>query len=123
MNFSVYLSVTLLAVFFTDFIFSVPSELLLILPFVAFLSMLNQIHLAVLRNEGRAYRFGFFEITHAFVTVGITITLLIYLEVGWLSQVIAMAITTLLLSLLGLLYLKKHGYINFTFSKKNSYQY
>lgn len=98
--------------------FSVPSEYLLILPPLAFLAMANQIHLAVLRNEGRAYAFGAFELTNAFLGAGITIVCLIIFDVGWISQVIGLAVATLIVSVIGVLYMFKRGYLNFTFDRK-----
>jgi O-antigen/teichoic acid export membrane protein len=112
-----YFLVTWLMVSFVDSFFSIPSEYLLVLPVLAFFAMANQIHLAVLRNEGRAYTFGAFEIANAFFSLAITLIFLIYLEMGWLSQVIGMATASLVLSVIGVGYLYRRGYVNLNFRK------
>jgi O-antigen/teichoic acid export membrane protein len=112
-----YFLVTWLIVLFVDSFFSIPSEYLLVLPVLAFFSMANQIHLAVLRNEGRAYTFGAFEIANAFFSVAITLLFLIYLNFGWLSQVVGMLTATTVLSVIGAGYLYKRGYLSLVFNK------
>ena len=112
-----YFLITWLMVSFVDSFFSIPSEYLLVLPVLAFFAMANQIHLAVLRNEGRAYAFGAFEIANAFVSLAITLIFLIYLEMGWLSQVIGMATASLVLSVIGVGYLYRRKYVNLNFRK------
>lgn len=112
-----YFLVTWLMVSFVDSFFSIPSEYLLVLPVLAFFVMANQIHLAVLRNEGRAYTFGMFEIANAFFSLAITLIFLIYLEMGWLSQVIGIATASLVLSVIGVGYLYRRGYVNLNFRK------
>ena len=113
-----YFLATLLLLFFFDSFFSIPTEYLLILPVLAFFAMANQIHLAVLRNEGRAYTFGAFEIANAFFSVGITIVFLTYLDFGWLSQVVGMLSATIVLSVIGVGYLYKRGYLSLVFNKQ-----
>ncbi|MDC0994075.1 oligosaccharide flippase family protein [bacterium] len=113
-----YLTFTLLIHFFFDSIFSIPSEYLLILPVLAFFAMANQVYLTVLRNEGRAIIYGAFEITNALFTVGVTLIFLIYLDFGWLSQVVGMLWATILSSVIGVAYLFKRGYLSFVFNKQ-----
>ena len=82
--------------------------------------MINQIHLTVLLNEKRAYTFGAFEITNTFLNVSITIVLLTYFNFGWLSQVVGMLSATIILSVIGTLYLFKREYLSFVFKKTES---
>ena len=116
-SFVAYFLVTLLLVFSVDFFLSIPSDFFLLLPFLSVFTMLNQIHLTVLRNEGRAYRFGVFEISNAFISVGVSAFFLIVLGFGWLSQILGMFVSNFLLSLFGLFYLKKYRFLDFSFSK------
>ena len=46
-----------------DTVFSIPTELLLIVPFIAFMQMINSLNTTILRNEQRAYMFGVFEVS------------------------------------------------------------
>ena len=112
-----YLVISLMVFVVSESFFSIPSVFLLILPILAFLTMANQIHLTVLRNEGRAYTFGIFEVLNAFLSVGVTIFCMGYLSLGWFSQVIGVACASLQLSIIGIGYLYKRGYLNFIFSK------
>ena len=114
---SLYFAVSLIIVTLYDSFFSIPTHYLLILPILSFFAMMNKIHLAVLRSEGRAYTFGVFEIANAFFSLAITLIFLIYLEMGWLSQVIGMATASLVLSLIGVGYLYRRGYVNLNFRK------
>lgn len=115
-----YLLVTLLLMLFINNFFSIPIKYLLISPVIAFFGMANQIYLTVLRNEGRAYAFGMFEITNAFFSMAATLFFLIYLDYGWPSQVFGVALTSIVLSVIGVTYLYKNNYLNFTFSKQES---
>lgn len=115
-----YFAVSLVITSVYDSFFSIPSYYLLILPVLAFFMMANQIHLAVLRSEGKAYTFGAFEIANAFFTVGMTLLFLIYLDWGWSSQVLGMVIASFVLSIIGVSYLYKRGYLNLSFNKTES---
>ncbi|MCF6781782.1 lipopolysaccharide biosynthesis protein [Stutzerimonas stutzeri] len=106
-----YFIVSLLIAGISDSFFAVPSVYLLVLPLLAFLSMLNQIHLTFLRNEGRAYIFGMFEIASAFLALSITLVCLLRYEMGWHSQVIGMLMANFTLAIIGVGYLYKRGYL------------
>jgi O-antigen/teichoic acid export membrane protein len=108
-------------VLFVDSFFSIPSEYLLVLPVLAFFAMANQIHLAVLRNEGRAYTFGVFEIANAFFRMGITLVFLIYLDFGWLSEVVGKLSAYIVLTVIGVGYLYKRGYLRLVFNKLEAF--
>lgn len=108
-----YLVLTLLAVYAVDAVFSVPSLYFLILPPLAFIVMINQVHLAVLRGEGRAYLFGVFEVSNAFISVAVTLLLLKYFDMGWLAQVIGMTCAGIILGLIAIRYLLTKHYLCF----------
>lgn len=114
---ALFFVLSLIIVSLYDSFLSIPTHYLLILPILSFFTMANQIHLAVLRNKGRAYTFGAFEIANAFFSVAITLMFLIYLEMGWFSQVIGMATASLVLSVIGVGYLYRRGHVNLSFRK------
>ncbi len=97
-------------------VFSVPSEVLQILPLLAFLMMINQINLSVLRNQGKSYAFGLFEISNAFINLIVTMTFLVFYQFGWYSQVIGLVAANLILSFFSIAYLKRHDFLNFKWS-------
>ena len=114
---SFYFLATILIVLAYESLFSIRTKYMLLLPVLSFFLMGNQVHLAVLRNEGRAYTFAVFEITNAILIVLGTLVLLINFELGWVSQVISMLVVSLLLSSIGFFYLSKRGYFNLNFDK------
>jgi O-antigen/teichoic acid export membrane protein len=112
-----YFFVTLIVASQYNTLFSIPTNYLLVLPILSFTTMVNQVHLAVLRSEGRAYIFGAFEIINALFSVATTLIFLIYFRMGWISQVLGMATASLVLGVIGVGYLNARGYLNLSFRK------
>ncbi len=105
------LIITLLGKFF----FSIPSHYLLIVPIIAFLTIINQIYLTILRNQGRAYIFGALEIMNTFLITIITLIFLIYIKTGWFSQVIGIFASNLFICFISITYLYKQEYLYLKF--------
>jgi len=101
-----------------DEVFSIPTQYLLVLPLFSFLMMTKEFFLAVLRSEGKAYLFGFAEILSAFVMLVVTVTLLKNGGIGWLSQVVGMFASVILISLGGVIYLYRNHYFHPEFDLK-----
>lgn len=99
-------------------IFSIPSETLLVLPFLALSTMINQVNLTVLRNQGKAYMFGLFEITNALLNLIATIVFLYLFQLGWYSQVLGLILANMVLNFLSVVYLYKNQYLEFKYNKE-----
>jgi O-antigen/teichoic acid export membrane protein len=117
LTFIIYLSITFLVIQFFDNLFSIPSYWILAIPIISFMMTVNSINTTLLRNEGRAYIFGIFEIVNTLINISITLLLLVNLEYGWKSQIVGLFIGYFIFFIIGLLYMKKRNYLKFTFDK------
>ncbi|WP_066354374.1 oligosaccharide flippase family protein [Aliarcobacter skirrowii] len=119
------LSITLMIYFLLTFgiytqfdtVFSIPTELLLIVPFIAFMQMINNLNTTILRNEQRAYMFGVFEVSLTAVIMSVTILSLVVLGFGWYSQVVGVFVAGVVFSIIGFVYMSKRSYITLAFDK------
>ena len=118
-NSGVSLFLAIFAYTLFDNIFSIPSIYLIAIPFIVFGAMVNQIILVVFRCTGMAIYFGILEFLTAFLTFLIVIFSLIYLDQGWLSQVIGMMFGINLVALFSIYYLYKHKYLSLKFHLYN----
>jgi len=116
-SFSIYLLLTLVIVTYTGSLFSITQYWLLAIPIVSVMMMINNINLTILRNEGRAYIFGLFEVSNTVINLSVTILFLIFLEYGWHSQVVGMLIAYTIFFIVGIIYMHKRGYITFIVDK------
>lgn len=118
-----FLSVTFLAItfiftiFFID-VFSIPSHWLQVMPILSFMFMVNTLNLTVLRNEGKAYSFGVFEIGNTVVNMMTTVVLLVVFQYGWYSQAIGISLAYFVFFIISLIFLRKRGYLSFDFDKE-----
>lgn len=101
-----------------DTIFSIPTKFLLIVPFIAFMQMVNNLNITILRNEQRAYMFGVFEVSLTAVIMSVTILSLVVLGFGWYSQVVGIFVAGVIFSIAGFIYMHKRGYISLVFDKE-----
>ncbi|MDD3591331.1 MAG: oligosaccharide flippase family protein [Sulfurovum sp.] len=96
-------------------LFSVPTALFLVVPFIAFMQMVNNLNTTILRNEQRAYMFGVFEVSLTVIIMAVTILCLIVLGYGWYSQVIGVFVAGLIFYVVGFIYMYKRSYIALKF--------
>ena len=99
-------------------VLSLPVSLLLFAPLLSFMMLSNNINLTILRNEGKAFTFGLFELGNALFLSAITVFFLIVIDVGWPSQIIGSISTYLILLVISLIFLIKHGYLKICVSGK-----
>lgn len=104
-------------IFFKD-AFSIPSHWLRVMPLLSFMFMVNAINLTVLRNEGKAYTYGAFEIGSTAVNMMITVLLLVAFQYGWYSQAIGISLAYFIFFIISMFFLKKRGYLTLCFDKK-----
>jgi O-antigen/teichoic acid export membrane protein len=111
LSFFFYLLFTLMVSLFYKSIFSIPSKLLLIIPFISLMIMVNEINTTILRNEQKAYTFGVFEISNNFINVSLTILFLMVFSMGWYSQILGILISGIIFFVISILYMKSKNYI------------
>ena len=99
------------AMLFVDSAFSLPISSFLIMPFLSFMMMVNTINLTILRNEGRAYVYGLFEVACTFLIISITVCLLLFSDGGWYSQVVGMLVTYGVFFFIAIIYMSRRGYL------------
>jgi O-antigen/teichoic acid export membrane protein len=102
-------SISLIVIFvaskLTDELFSVPVTYLYVLPFLSVFNVINNIFLAVLRNQQKVFLYATYELISAVIVLFGTITLLLNTDLGWRSQIVSMLLAGLVMSILGMYYL------------------
>lgn len=96
--------------------FSLPAWLLLLVPFIAAMTMVSTINTTLLRNEQRAYIFGVFQVSNTVVKIGTTVLLLVGFGLGWYSQVFGVFLGTFVFMVVSIVYMKHRKYVQFSFS-------
>lgn len=97
-----------------DELFSMPAELWLAFPVLSFMMMVNTINLTLLRNEGRAYVYAGFEVFNTFLSLAVTVVLLVVFDFGWYSQVIGLLVANAVFFLVAIWYIWRRHYLKFT---------
>ena len=122
-NMFILLSITfgiyfLIVLFFTpESIFSIPFNWFLLIPIISLFMIVNVINKTILRNEGKALLFGFFEISHSVVNMGVTLILLIAYGLSWYAQVYGLLLAYTIFFIVGIIYIRKHNYIVLKYDK------
>lgn len=104
------------AVLLTDDLFSMPTKLWLVFPLLSFMMMVNTINLTLLRNEGRPYVYAFFEVFNTFLSIAVTVYLLVFLDFGWYSQVAGLLTANAVFFIVAIFYIWKKRYLDLTFN-------
>lgn len=103
------------AIFVND-LFSLPLSAFLVMPLLSFMTMVNTINLTILRNEGRAYIYGAFEVACTVLAISITLVFLLSLEAGWRSQVYGLLTAYGVFFFVAIVYMTKRGYLSLNIS-------
>ncbi len=109
---TVYFFLTVIGIQFFDTVFSIESDWLLAIPIISIMMMVNNINISILRNEGKAYTYGIFEISNTLVNMSVTLLFLLFFNFGWHSQIIGIFAGYFLFFIIGTVYMYKRGYIN-----------
>lgn len=102
---------------FTESAFSLPVSSFLLMPLLSFMMMVNTINLTILRNEGRAYIYGLFEVACTFSIISITVCLLLFFDSGWYAQVVGLTVTYGVFFFIAIFYMSRRGYLRFNVFK------
>lgn len=89
-----------------------------LLPLISGMSMVFLLSQTVLRNEGKALKFGLFEVSQTIFNTSITLVSLLIIGMGWQSQAMGLLVSNFLFCLLGLYYLNKNDYLEFRYDRQ-----
>lgn len=103
---------------FFNQIFSIPSFWIRLLPLLSFMFMVNLVNLTIFRNKGKAMMFGIFEVLNTVINLGVTILFLVVYNYGWHSRAVGIFVAYFCFFVVGLVYMKNTGYLDFHFDKK-----
>jgi O-antigen/teichoic acid export membrane protein len=117
LSFIFYLFLTFICVYFFDELFSIQSNLFLLIPFISFMSIIIGINVTLLRNELKVYSFAIYEISNTFLGLVITLFLLLYLNYNWLSQVWGIIASSLVFSFISIYHMHRRGYLKMKYDK------
>ena len=101
---------SLICFFFTlkfDKVFSIPSNLLMILPVIALMYVLNKLNTAIIIQEQRPKLFILIEVVSSFIVFFTTLFCLSYLEMSWISRLIGNIVSGVIFSIVALIYIQK----------------
>lgn len=117
------LTVTLIIGFLSIFyknLFSLPVGWFQVIPLLSFMFMVNTVNLTLLRNQEKAYAFGFLEILNTLVIMAVTLLLLMLYQRGWESQATGIVCGYSLMFFIGMFHLYRAGYLRVKYSAEAS---
>lgn len=117
-TFILYMAVTFLINIYFDELFLISTYWLYLIPIFSVMTMVNELNTTILRNEHRAYMFGVFEISNTVLKMGFTILFLVVFSLSWYSQVFGVLVGSVVFFIVGIVYMKNRGYLDFTFDKE-----
>jgi len=89
-----------------------PKKWIFTLPFAAIgFILMNDFNLVILRDEGKPFIYGFWQIISTIFNLGISIILIIILKFGWEGRAGGILSTFLIMGILSLFYIYHKGYI------------
>lgn len=89
------------------------------IPLIVFFMVFNVLNLTLMINERKAIKHAFFEITQAFLYMGLTFMFLVVFDWDWHSQVFGMIVSYLVLFLLGWRYMSMNNLIDLSVSRRD----
>ena len=95
----------------TDNILGIPDRWLLAIPLIALMNMLNKCNLVIFVQEKKPFHFGLFEVGSAIINMGVSLTLVVGLAMGWQGRASGLLVTSLVAGLAGLIYMYARKYI------------
>lgn len=97
--------------------FSIPKRWIYALPIIAYMSMLNNFNLTILRNRKRALEFGGFEISKTLIDLSLTVLLIVVYSFSWEGRATGILISTVLIGLLSVYRVWQSGYLRIKIDK------
>lgn len=91
--------------------FSIPEKWLYVLPVIAFMNMVNNFNLTILRNRKRAAEYGAFEISRTAVDLSLTILLIVVYAYGWEGRASGILVASLVIGVISIFRIWQSGYL------------
>ena len=93
--------------------FELPFSFVYIIPLLAFLVFCSEQLFLLVRNRQEVKRFATFGICKAIVEYGVSVILIVFFFKGWQGRVWGIAISLILVNLVGFFYYVKNNYLSF----------
>jgi O-antigen/teichoic acid export membrane protein len=93
--------------------FDFPPSFIYIIPGLAFLVFLSEQLFALVRNRNEVKHYAFFGIGKTLIEYGVSVVLIVYFLEGWVGRVWGIAISLIVINLLGFVYYQKNNYVTF----------
>jgi O-antigen/teichoic acid export membrane protein len=107
-----YFFITFFIFVMFDELFSIATSFMLIIPFIVAMDTINTLNTTILRNNQKVFIYAVFEISNTLIKMSSTILFLLVFDFGWFSQVIGMAVGSILFMIISIFYMYKRNYIN-----------
>ncbi len=99
--------------------FELPSSFVYIIPLLAFLIFCSEQLFALVRNRQEVKRFATFGICKAIIEYGVSVILIVFFFKGWQGRVWGIAISLILVNLVGFFYYARNNYLTFQIKGKH----
>ena len=99
--------------------FELPFSFVYVIPLLAFLVFCSEQLFSLVRNRQEVKRFATFGICKAIVEYGVSVILIVFFFKGWQGRVWGIAISLILVNLVGFFYYAKNNYLSFQIKGKH----
>ena len=93
----------------------IPSRWLLVIPIIAAANMLSIFNQTILRAESRAWTYSAFEISASIVNLTLSLSLVLFLAMGWEGRALGIAIPSLAYGLFSFWFMHKEKRLSYSF--------
>jgi len=91
--------------------FSIPVRWIYALPIMAFMGLINDCNLTILRNSKKPLIYGAFEISKTIIDLSLTILLIVVYSFSWEGRAIGMLVSTVIIGGLSIFRMWENGYL------------
>ena len=107
-----------LYLYFLGLPFDMPLHWMIFLPIIAFMNMIGQFNLTMLRNKKKAFQYGLLEVLKTFLGLMVSVLLVVIFLYGWEGRLYGILLAEVFIGVIGIMTLFKEEYINFNVDKK-----
>ena len=93
--------------------FSIPERWIYALPIIAYMGMLSNFNLTILRNNKKAIEYGFFEIIKTILELSTTIVLIVIYSFDWEGRATGILVSSFIIGLISIFRICQNGYLFF----------
>jgi O-antigen/teichoic acid export membrane protein len=96
---------------FTDQLFGISKNMILLIPFIVLLNMLFELHLTLLRNKEKPFIYGSYQVSYTVINLFISILLVAVFLLGWHGRAYGYLIASMIFGILGIIHIHISGYL------------